>query len=774
MYRLAKTTFQGSNHAWAVRLLDDSLGAHADNALNLPSRPRRTVGTPSVEDPIPPILATRIDLDVHDVGGTLRSAMVGRPDADFRLRVRRGGTPYFRGVAGLSVEGEQLDPRADQVVRLVAYDGLTLLQEVTPALNGVRSIARWIYDMLSASPVTAPLHTYSTWAAASQTGTNLAGLYADGEALGRESEGRTAWDVLETLLRQFGLQLMQWEGEWIVVQRSARLNDTLTDAPVGASAETRDFRANLAASDVVLKQDGADVRGRRPGLPPAVRVGARWTFEQTPARNGAFDSERGMLFAWTNHGASVVKNADPVAIRHFGMGDYISQRFNAPPLAGSHLIVTATLFGSDSFTSVAQLLYHDVVSGATYSLDRDDSDGSGLWQAGDGSYLEDNSAYPHPDEPPVPSTQEYEIPTLPGSGAGYFELRTRFDPDPNDDGTDEYTEMDVHELRFEPPARGYASAHYTADVTEGAARSVEIETRLGSLERVGEGSNAESQVVYISPSRTIAEDFDTETGGRQSILAEALRDIGGQQAKRLKGVDLRVGPEGPEVSAVSTLLFEGARYAPIYAEEPLGSGWRDLLAYEVRSDPISSVETTWDPVDPLAEPGPDAGEPPIVSFEITAVGKYEVSVDASASRDPDGSIQSFAWDWGDGSSESTTATDSHTYEEPGTYTITLSGTDDAGLSDSYQAVVEIDGEPPSASLVVTPASTLTVLGDATGSSDPDGDIEHYHWLWGDGTETRNGSNEELHTYEEAGTYTVEVVLVDARGNTASATQEVTV
>ena len=54
--------------------------------------------------------------------------------------------------------------------------------------------------------------------------------------------------------------------------------------------------------------------------------------------------------------------------------------------------------------------------------------------------------------------------------------------------------------------------------------------------------------------------------------------------------------------------------------------------------------------------------PPVPSFTVTTDG-LTVSVDASASEDPDGTIVDYIWDWGDGTSDSgETAT--HTYVPP--------------------------------------------------------------------------------------------------------------
>ncbi|MEO1450202.1 MAG: PKD domain-containing protein, partial [Bacteroidota bacterium] len=59
----------------------------------------------------------------------------------------------------------------------------------------------------------------------------------------------------------------------------------------------------------------------------------------------------------------------------------------------------------------------------------------------------------------------------------------------------------------------------------------------------------------------------------------------------------------------------------------------------------------------------------------------QVSFDGTGSTD-NGSISSYSWDLGDGNT-STSNTFSHTYADPGTYTVVLTVTDNDGLKDSY-------------------------------------------------------------------------------------------
>jgi len=68
-----------------------------------------------------------------------------------------------------------------------------------------------------------------------------------------------------------------------------------------------------------------------------------------------------------------------------------------------------------------------------------------------------------------------------------------------------------------------------------------------------------------------------------------------------------------------------------------------------------------------------------------------VAFNAAASSDPDGTIVSYEWSFGDGATGSG-ATVTHSYLTQGTYTAALTVTDDEGLTDtSSQTIVVIDG-----------------------------------------------------------------------------------
>ncbi len=84
----------------------------------------------------------------------------------------------------------------------------------------------------------------------------------------------------------------------------------------------------------------------------------------------------------------------------------------------------------------------------------------------------------------------------------------------------------------------------------------------------------------------------------------------------------------------------------------------------------------------IAQAAVRVSDPPLARFTMTpsrGVAPLTVRFDASASRDPDGSIVLYAWDFGDDSSGTGKIT-SHTYPEDDDYTVTLEVFDNVGIS----------------------------------------------------------------------------------------------
>ena len=69
---------------------------------------------------------------------------------------------------------------------------------------------------------------------------------------------------------------------------------------------------------------------------------------------------------------------------------------------------------------------------------------------------------------------------------------------------------------------------------------------------------------------------------------------------------------------------------------------------------------------------------------------FTVEFDGGPSQDPDGSIATYAWDFGDGATRRGRRV-SHTYSSPGRYFATLTVTDDDGDRDAFVVEVNVEG-----------------------------------------------------------------------------------
>ena len=155
--------------------------------------------------------------------------------------------------------------------------------------------------------------------------------------------------------------------------------------------------------------------------------------------------------------------------------------------------------------------------------------------------------------------------------------------------------------------------------------------------------------------------------------------------------------------------------------------------------------------------------PPIprLTAPSTVAPGIPVPLNASGSFDSDGRIISTDWDLGDGTTATGPRMD-HAYETPGTYTVRVRVTDDAGLANSTAettATITVNASPvPAADYPAIVAAGKEVAFDAADAADPDGTITAYTWEMGDGTALTGTPVQ--HTYTAPGAYTVRLTLTD--------------
>jgi PKD repeat protein len=155
----------------------------------------------------------------------------------------------------------------------------------------------------------------------------------------------------------------------------------------------------------------------------------------------------------------------------------------------------------------------------------------------------------------------------------------------------------------------------------------------------------------------------------------------------------------------------------------------------------------------------------------------EVSFSSAGSDDSDGEIDTYSWDFGDDTPDSSSPNPTHTYTAAGTYTATLTVTDDNGATDTATVtnIVVVANQAPTA---VASATPLTVREDkavafkSDGSVDTDGTITSYSWNFGDGG--TSATEDPSHTYADPGTYTATLTVTDNNNATHSASVVVTV
>ena len=283
----------------------------------------------------------------------------------------------------------------------------------------------------------------------------------------------------------------------------------------------------------------------------------------------------------------------------------------------------------------------------------------------------------------------------------------------------------------------------------------------------------------------VAEDSDiaraNETIG-YIVIESGSGSMDGVNYLAALGADIVEGPNaGGDTYAISGLANAGVAILSASGMDGGNGGWPVLfgntpvtntaITLTFDEDQILDTERshTTEQVSYLVFDVPNIAPNAIISTNVnTGNAPLSVNFDGTASNDPDGTIVSYAWDFGDGNTAAG-ATTSYTYTTPGTYTAILTVTDNAGDSSSDSQTITVNSpanQLPTAMFSATPTTgdaPLNVSFNGSTSSDPDGTIVSYAWNFGDGN-TSTGTTTS-HTYTTPGTYTASLTVTDDDGAT---------
>lgn len=150
--------------------------------------------------------------------------------------------------------------------------------------------------------------------------------------------------------------------------------------------------------------------------------------------------------------------------------------------------------------------------------------------------------------------------------------------------------------------------------------------------------------------------------------------------------------------------------ATSFAESGLTNGVTLTYAVKATNAKGDSVASNALPLTPRS-----GNVPPVACF-ADSLQWLTLDVSATCASDADGTLVSYSWDWGDGSPAASGATASHLFDEPGSYVVALTVTDDNGATHTATKTIVAslppDPDPAVPNLVngVAASGTLPSLG----------------------------------------------------------------
>jgi PKD repeat protein len=233
-------------------------------------------------------------------------------------------------------------------------------------------------------------------------------------------------------------------------------------------------------------------------------------------------------------------------------------------------------------------------------------------------------------------------------------------------------------------------------------------------------------------------------------------------------VGVLLAGQSAQITGVSA---DGNWWQISFAGAQNGRGW--ISAYYVAAENTQNVPVVEAPsLPPTPTPTPQPQPPTaVISGPTTAQLGQSVTFDGNGSSASTGSIVHYEWAFGDGTIASG-VTVSHTYQQGGTYVVTLTVTDSQGLLGSTTQNIQIGQPSPTADISGPKQGSVdqSITFDGSGSSANYGNIVDYEWDFGDGTSASGSSV--THVYTQPGDYEVTLTVTNSAGLTASTTHKI--
>lgn len=216
------------------------------------------------------------------------------------------------------------------------------------------------------------------------------------------------------------------------------------------------------------------------------------------------------------------------------------------------------------------------------------------------------------------------------------------------------------------------------------------------------------------------------------------------------------GGTGTGTSVKHTFAAGGTVWAKLTVEDARGLTGSKTKAFDVEPPPaVPDAQFTWLPE------SPGTGEE--VQFTDTSATPADTTITA--------------WDWDFGDDETSEEQNpKHTYNEPGTYTVSLTVTNSDNETDTVTHDIEVSALKPTADFDYSPAAPdvgdVITFEDKSTAVDP-ATITGWAWDLGDGN--TSPVQNPTHAYAAMGTYTVSLIVTDSYDQTSNAyTEEIVV